>query len=620
MHSIDYDLLDFRSEIRLLILHSVQASLEESDTPVVTCTLKTVSLLDSPSYVALSYTWGNSTTSQIIHINGKPVSVGENLAAALSHIRKPDRPIALWVDAICINQKDNLEKSHQVSIMTEIYTKAEYVVAWLGVATDSSDKAMNLYSTIGPKAIEAGILDLRGNDLPNLANPREDERLSRIKDSLDAYAQEADLVLFDESLIALSKRDYWTRTWIVQELTVAQHVKLMCGSKTLSFKTFSGASNFCGYARTRRANNVTLDQWKDPVQGPDLQASMARAPSAAPNVITGIRRRYQEETGDRESFYELLKRTCFAYPARDPLKVTKSIDKIYGLLGLDPGTKQLGLYPDYDKTPKDAYMATTRALIADGQVNILAWSQQHKKIQDLASWVPDFSSAINPPCGENDRSGSTEAIYNASGQQSVSIVLNENPNVIGLRGILIDTIDCVGTPWTPNLQEPFNYDAVKPYFDDIANFCKLQWERGPKLDQDTKKWVEGTWRIPCADQEGKYSGRDRASPAIHGAFLEVKQPSPRYIKPSKVRLNYMKVLKSLYDRRPFSSTEGYVGLAPAHSKSGDIICILFGADFPFIIRKAAKGQYELVGEAFVYGIMDGEGLELGKEVEEIFLI
>ncbi|CZR65662.1 uncharacterized protein PAC_15562 [Phialocephala subalpina] len=620
MQSIYHSLLDSRSTIRLLTLHPAQASLEESDTPVLTCTLRTVSLLESPSYVALSYTWGNSTTSQIIHINGEPVPVGENLAAALSHIRKPDRLITLWVDAVCINQEDNLERSHQVSIMAVIYSKAEYVVAWLGVAADHSDKAMDLYSTIGTQSIEAGILDLRGNDLRNLANPGEDERLSRIKHSLDAYAQEADLVLFDESLTALSKREYWTRTWIVQELTVAQHVMLMCGSKTLPFRTFSGASNFCGYARTRRANNITPDQWKDPVQGPDLQASMARAPSAAPNIIVGIRRRYQEETGDRESFYGLLKRTCFAYPARDPLKATKSIDKIYGLLGLDPGTNQLGLYPDYDKTPNEAYMATTRALIADGQINILAWSQKHKNIQDLASWVPDFSSAIYPPCGENDLTGSTEAIYNASGQESVSIIPNENPNVIGLRGILIDTIDCVGAPWIPTLQEPYNYDGAKSYFDDIANFCKFEWERGPKLDQDTKKWVEGTWRIPCADQEGKYSGRDRASPTIHGAFLEVKQPNARYIRPSKARLNYMKVLQSLHDRRSFSSKEGYVGLAPAHSKSGDIICILFGADFPFIIREAVKGQYELVGEAFVYGIMDGEGLELGKEVEEIFLI
>ena len=258
MQSIHYSLLDYsRSEIRLLTLHPAQAFLEESDTPVLTCTLETVSLLNSPSYVALSYAWGNSTTPQIIHINGEPVPVGENLAAALSHIRKPDRPIILWVDAVCINQDDKLERSHQVSIMTVIYSKAEYVLAWLGVAADHSDKAMDLYSTIGTQSIGAGILDLRGNDLQNLANPEEDERLSRIKHSLDACAEEVDLILFDESFTSLSKREYWTRTWIVQELTVAQHVLLMCGSTTLPFRTFSGASNFCGYARTQEGRTTS---------------------------------------------------------------------------------------------------------------------------------------------------------------------------------------------------------------------------------------------------------------------------------------------------------------------------------------------------------------------------
>jgi hypothetical protein len=200
---------------------------------------------------------------------------------------------------------------------------------------------------------------------------------------------------------------------------------------------------------------------------------MGSAPSAAPNTIIGIRRRYQEETGDRESFYGLLKRTCFIQPAISPLKATQSMDKIYGLLGLDPRTKQLGLYPDYSKTSNDAYMAVTRVLIADGQVNILAWSQQHKNIQDLLTWVPDFSSAIYPPCGENSCTGSTRAIYNASGQQSVSIVPSEKPNIIGLRGTMIDIIDCVGAPWTPSLGELYNYDTAKLFFDDVECFCKL---------------------------------------------------------------------------------------------------------------------------------------------------
>ncbi|PMD44844.1 heterokaryon incompatibility [Hyaloscypha variabilis F] len=38
----------------------------------------------------------------------------------------------LWVDAICINQKDDVEKATQISLMKEIYSFAEEVVIWLG--------------------------------------------------------------------------------------------------------------------------------------------------------------------------------------------------------------------------------------------------------------------------------------------------------------------------------------------------------------------------------------------------------------------------------------------------------------------------------------------------------
>jgi hypothetical protein len=42
----------------------------------------------------------------------------------------------LWIDAICINQSDNEEKSQQVRLMGEIYSKAEVVRVWLGPSTE----------------------------------------------------------------------------------------------------------------------------------------------------------------------------------------------------------------------------------------------------------------------------------------------------------------------------------------------------------------------------------------------------------------------------------------------------------------------------------------------------
>ena len=61
-------------------------------------------------------------------------------------------------------------------------------------------------------------------------------------------------------------------------------------------------------------------------------------------------------------------------------------------------------------------------------------------------------------------------------------------------------------------------------------------------------------------------------------------------------------------RRPFISTKGYVGLAPFHSDPADVICVLYGCVVPFVLRKNGL-RYNLIGEAYVHGIMDGEFVE-----------
>lgn len=70
-----------------------------------------------------------------------------------------------------------------------------------------------------------------------------------------------------------------------------------------------------------------------------------------------------------------------------------------------------------------------------------------------------------------------------------------------------------------------------------------------------------------------------------------------------------------HDRKLFLSIDGHVGLAPSNSKPGDLICIIFGATGPFILRPSANEKFELVGEAYVYGVMDGEWLDRNRVVE-----
>jgi hypothetical protein len=60
------------------------------------------------------------------------------------------------------------------------------------------------------------------------------------------------------------------------------------------------------------------------------------------------------------------------------------------------------------------------------------------------------------------------------------------------------------------------------------------------------------------------------------------------------------------ERKPFRSKMGYVGLGPPDIRKGDVVCVFLGSDLPHILRKLDQSGYQLVGEAYVHGIMDGE--------------
>jgi hypothetical protein len=112
------------SAIRLIRL------LPGNDLDEIWCSLETASL--DARYEALSYVWGKEEPHTPILCNGTQIGVTHNLKIALNGLRLPDRERTLWVDAICINQKDEAEKAQQLTMMREIYKAAERTVAYLG--------------------------------------------------------------------------------------------------------------------------------------------------------------------------------------------------------------------------------------------------------------------------------------------------------------------------------------------------------------------------------------------------------------------------------------------------------------------------------------------------------
>ena len=174
-------------------------------------------------YHALSWQWGSEKASEVIRIKHKDedntdpdiwtMEIMPNLLAALKHLRMKDKILRLWVDAICIEQieqddslhdeEKNLEKSNQISIMTDIYEMAENVCVWLGEESEDSAKAIELVNRL-----------VQLKDFDNIAG---------LESKISDHSNGNDL----EALINLLKRGWFSRRWVVQVIyTVSRALAL----------------------------------------------------------------------------------------------------------------------------------------------------------------------------------------------------------------------------------------------------------------------------------------------------------------------------------------------------------------------------------------------------------
>ena len=127
MASLTYSPLDVEErEIRLLRL------LPGRWTDPIACELSTVSLRRNPCYDALSYVWGDPKDTLPITVDGKLLQATKSVRLALRRLRSYHNSRTLWVDAICINQEDQEEKTQQVMLMRYIYSNAKSVQVYLG--------------------------------------------------------------------------------------------------------------------------------------------------------------------------------------------------------------------------------------------------------------------------------------------------------------------------------------------------------------------------------------------------------------------------------------------------------------------------------------------------------
>jgi hypothetical protein len=624
MSPFTYDKIPINAEeqIRLLKLFpSPRISSTNSLEVDIKCSLKPVSLFHKPAYIALSYTWGSETPLKTILIDGKALGITLNLHDALCHLQQ-DELIYLWVDAICINQQDEDEKNKQVGRMRDIYKTATQVLAWLGPAADGSDTAMDALDSLGKEALAAGVLKIHREVHMKLWQPDPQGLFTSIRQPIEDLSKRIGFNLPHLAIKSLMERSYWTRTWIVQEFSLATKLVIVCGTRRLPVTEFMAAYLFLGMSRTILTKGISVHDVADPVRGPPLKQFLQTAHNGAPSKMIGSRRRYQQQTPEyHSSMMELL--TLFS----TSLHASNPRDKIYGFLGLAPDFQELNIKVDYKKEPHEVFTDAARSLLKHGHTDILAWCQFPKEQPNLPSWVPDFSSTLREPYGSYKCRTLTKALFSTSGSSNVKISTESSfnsPGNITMCGLTLDTIKELGSLWT----NPGSDDDTKDvplFLDEIAYFCSEAQSAPRPTPQDPNFWSEALWRIPCADQEYRGPARERAEGTAKHGFHELiaryNTDLSGYGDPSRTAAftRYYTSMQYLYGLRPSISENGYVGLVPEHTRPGDRICVIFGAIVPFVLRKVLGGEFEIVGEAYVHGIMDGEAMDMALGMEEFCL-
>ena len=194
-----------KDRIRLIKLHP--GSLNDG----IKCDVHEATLSDPrASYHALSYVWGNFEKAEYIDLNSERFCVTRNLAEALRRLRNANCETIMWIDALCINQTDDKEKSTQVPLMGLVYEKAESVIAFLGEHDETSPILFKFLRYL------EGTGDMK-----------------RVLGALNS--DERDTIF--PALHTFLHREYWKRAWIVQELILNQNKWIQCGSDKVSYLT-----------------------------------------------------------------------------------------------------------------------------------------------------------------------------------------------------------------------------------------------------------------------------------------------------------------------------------------------------------------------------------------------
>jgi hypothetical protein len=637
---------DSKTHIRLLKICRQKDEQQHIADDEIHCTVIAVPLSEATlGYTAVSYTWGDQDFRPSILLQNEGLQVvsvkhvTKTVVEILHRIRESEagsnEPESLfWIDQICIQQTDDIEKSNQVSLMTDIYGQAKEVFIWLGPSSDGSGDAVRYLkdmcrdlSTI--YGFDAGIHTAA--NISQLVNQRLEERPGDASGQRQEFIQRVWKRVVEtptQSIIRLLSRPWFTRVWTIQEACLCRNTIFHCGDDVIPADTLRDA--LLSFIGLWGATGLLLVQGDERIGITDEQLSgLQMIDISRLSLLFRLRqrverhRRKEVDAMDVLSILELVKRFNTSDTA-DTLRLDASDprDRIYGLHGL--ARKDEWLKVDYMRSVEQVYTDFAAQALRNGDVDILVctqrsilppFSDQSSPSPKLPSWVPDWASGthIVSPYG---LSATFQPYFSASGTLKSTEVEFKKPNTLIISGVLIDQITTSSvTPYNVVDRATFDAHYTARHLGEILAFCSAKGS----TYQDP---IAAAWRIAIgglvswrevSSRRAILAGDEQFSNVFRNIMMLAAGDSvPHFQSQKELAGQFLSSMQTMSGRKSFRTQNGYVGLGPARLVDGDVVVVLYGGSVPYILRRDNE-VFQFIGEAYCEGLMDGEGLQLGIE-------
>jgi Heterokaryon incompatibility protein (HET) len=395
-HSIYRDLPTTGRHIRLLTFNHKKLP---NDDPI-SINLETYDLdsKNRPSYWALSYTWGNplhsnsQTASPVnekrITYNGQPFDVTENLYDFMK--RYGDKKY-YWIDAVCINQKNDLEKNAQVSIMIWIYSKAASTFIWLGIADEAAMRTHDLVvkfvmarNKIGPKAFK----EIDDQDW------KLDDKVFFDKMGLEPWLADDWKAILD-----FFARSWFHRQWVVQEVIVQNSPMVFYGDRGMMWESLRFfilfTSKYWGLALRQVESELHRSGTPTGIHAAVVFQYMLDKGNEGPSKLSTDA--LLDIVSDYRTYSERFDAfTLYNVYRMRGRKASNPADHVYAPLSLakkfqrDVDTS----YPvNYKQSIEEVYINFSAYLMRVPRPMVLAFREDdtRRRLKYLPSWVPDYS-------------------------------------------------------------------------------------------------------------------------------------------------------------------------------------------------------------------------------------